>query len=76
MKIALIGPGIMPIPPIGWGAVEILIWEYYNGLNDLGHDVHIINTPNMNEIISVINQGNFDVAHLHYDVIYPILNHL
>ena len=22
MKIALVGPGIMPIPPTGWGAVE------------------------------------------------------
>ena len=28
MKIALIGPGIMPIPPDGWGAVESLIWDY------------------------------------------------
>ena len=24
MKITLVGPGIMPIPPTGWGAVEIL----------------------------------------------------
>ena len=24
MKIAIVGPGIMPIPPTGWGAVEIL----------------------------------------------------
>ena len=27
MKIVLIGPGIMPIPPTGWGAVEILVWD-------------------------------------------------
>ena len=27
MKIAIVGPGIMPIPPTGWGAVEILIWD-------------------------------------------------
>ena len=43
MKIALIGPGIMPIPPPGWGAVEILIWDYYNELQLAGHDVVIIN---------------------------------
>lgn len=74
MKIALIGPGIMPIPPVGWGAVEILIWEYYNGLTKLGHDVHIINTPNTTEIIKIVNSGNFDVVHLHYDVFYHILD--
>jgi hypothetical protein len=43
MKIALIGPGIMSIPPSGWGAVEILIWDYYNELTKLNHDVTIIN---------------------------------
>ena len=46
MKIALIGPGIMPIPPVGWGAVEILIWDYYNELKKLGNEVIIINTKN------------------------------
>ena len=44
MKIALIGPGIMPIPPPGWGAVEILIWDYYKELTAQGHEVVIINT--------------------------------
>ncbi len=28
MKIAIIGPGIMDIPPKGWGAVEVLIEDY------------------------------------------------
>ena len=28
MKLVIIGPGIMPIPPKGWGAVESLIWDY------------------------------------------------
>ena len=43
MKIALIAPGIMPVPPPGWGAVEILIWDYYNELQAAGHNVVIIN---------------------------------
>lgn len=76
MKIALIGPGIMPIPPNGWGAVETTIWEYYNALKRIGCDVHIVNTPDMNEIIHTVNTNKFDVAHLHYDVFYPILDHL
>jgi glycosyltransferase involved in cell wall biosynthesis len=76
MKIALIGPGIMPIPPPGWGAVEILIWDYYNELKKLGHSVMIINTKDIGKIIDIVNTYNFDFVHLHYDVYYIILFHL
>ena len=41
MKITLIGPGIMPIPPTGWGACEILIWDTKLALEKLGHEVQI-----------------------------------
>ena len=44
MKISIIGPGLMPIPPKGWGAVESLIWDMANALKDLGQEVQIINT--------------------------------
>ncbi len=77
MKICLIGPGIMPIPPNGWGAVEMLIWDYYNILTSLGHNVEIVNTPNRREIIEIVNNGAFDALHLHYDVfsdLMPLLN--
>ena len=43
MKIAIIGPNT-PIPPKGWGAVETLIWDMKMSLEELGHDVLIINT--------------------------------
>ena len=76
MKIALIGPGIMPIPPPGWGAVEILIWDYYKELSAQGHQVEIINTKNTNEIITQVNSGKFDFVHLHYDVYFYILDKL
>lgn len=77
MKIALIGPGIMPIPPIGWGGVEHLIWNFYNQLEKNGDEVSIINTDDLKEIITVVNSQNFDVVHLHYDryaMIMPELN--
>lgn len=70
MKIALIGPGIMPIPPNGWGAVETLIWEYYIELKK-SHDVTIINTPNRNLIIQ--QTKGFDFIHIHYDCFYDII---
>jgi len=76
LRIALVGPGIMPIPPPGWGAVEILIWDYYKQLEVFGHKVDIINTPNMNEIVQIVNDGGFDFAHIHYDVFWPVLDKL
>ena len=75
MKICLIGPGIMSIPPPGWGAVEILIWDYYQALTRLGHEVQIVNTPNPNEIVHSVNAGNYDFVHLHYDVFYYLMPH-
>jgi hypothetical protein len=85
-KIALIAPGIMPVPPPGWGAVEILIWDYYNELQVAGHNVIIINKIRTNstdqsnpgtaycrELISEINQGGFDFVHIHYDILFHIV---
>jgi glycosyltransferase involved in cell wall biosynthesis len=89
MKIALIGPGIMSIPPQGWGAVETVIFDLYNQLKKLDHEVYIINkmrqTPNdqsnpttnyCRELITEINDGNYDFVHLHYDCLYHILPYL
>lgn len=86
MKIGLIGPGIMTIPPSSWGAVEILIWDYYKELTKLGHSVSVINKIRKNsyeqsntntqyckELIEQINNENFDFVHLHYDNLYHIL---
>jgi hypothetical protein len=44
MKITLVGPGLSPIPPTGWGAVEILVWEMNLSYQKMGHDVQIVNT--------------------------------
>lgn len=87
MKIALIGPGIMSIPPPGWGAVEILMMEYYTILKK-SHDVDIINIIRANSadsnsnteysrtLINTINSKQYDFVHIHYDVLYHIIPHL
>jgi glycosyltransferase involved in cell wall biosynthesis len=67
MRIAIVGPGIMPIPPTGWGAVEILIWDQKQALEKLGHEVYIINTQNPVEIIQQINSYKPDFVHVQYD---------
>ena len=77
MKIALVGEGIMSIPPEGWGGVEHLIWNFHNQLKKEGDDVTIINTKDLHKIVNTINDGKFDSVHLHYDQyanIIPYLN--
>ena len=60
MKITLVGPGLMPIPPTGWGAVEILIWDQKLALEKLGHEVSIVNTPKPIEILQQLHEINPD----------------
>ena len=67
MKISIVGPGIMPIPPTGWGAVEILIWDSKNALEKLGHEVQIVNTQSPVEILQQINSFRPDFVHVQYD---------
>tara|TARA_B100000073_G_scaffold316839_1_gene293766 strand:- start:254 stop:1204 length:951 start_codon:yes stop_codon:yes gene_type:complete len=73
MKITLVGPGIMPIPPTAWGAVEILVWDTKNALEELGHEVQIINTKDYRRIINGINAFVPDFVHVHYDEFIPIM---
>jgi hypothetical protein len=73
MNIAFIGPGIMPIPPTGWGAVEMMIWDYATILGNLNHTGVIINTPDKDQIIRELKEEEFDIVHLHYDVFHDII---
>jgi hypothetical protein len=78
MRITLVGPGIMTIPPTGWGAVEILVWDTKNALEKLGHTVQIVNTRDANQIISEINYFRPDFVHIHYDEfisVYPYIQY-
>ena len=68
MKIAVVGPGgSTVIPPPGWGAVEILIYDFTASLRRLGHEVQIINLPHTQDMISAVNSEDFDIVHIQYD---------
>jgi glycosyltransferase involved in cell wall biosynthesis len=41
MKIIQVTPGVISIPPNGWGAVEKIIWEYKSVLDLLGYSTEI-----------------------------------
>ena len=77
MRICIIGPATQ-IPPIGWGAVESLIWDYKLSLEQLGHEVQIINIVNPSEIIQRVNKFRPDFVHINYDdwiVLYPYIQY-
>jgi glycosyltransferase involved in cell wall biosynthesis len=67
MKICLVGPGLKPIPPSGWGAVESLVWDYYETLKSKGVQVEISNHSSSAEMVRFINAGHFSVVHIMYD---------
>jgi len=57
MNIINVTPGLLPIPPNGWGAVEKIIWEVHNNLIQLGHDSKI-------KYLDQID-GTEDIVHIH-----------
>ena len=69
MKLCFVAPGVMPIPPTKWGAVEMMLWDYQQVLSKIDNvDVEIINTQDKNTILNKIHSSNFDIVHIHYDV--------
>ena len=74
--VYLIGPGLKPIPPKGWGAVEAVIWDYHENLIKRGIKSTIINESNLQQIVNICNNTIPDVVHIMYDdyiVIAPYL---
>jgi autotransporter strand-loop-strand O-heptosyltransferase len=58
MKITQVTPGLIPIPPNGWGAVEKIIWEYKLKLDDLG-------VPTDIKYLNEVQVDNTDIVHIH-----------
>lgn len=79
LKLVIIGPGIMPIPPYGWGAVENLIWDtkcFIERYHSDKFNVVIVNTSDVESIIQQTNSENPDIVHIHYDNHAHIAPHL
>lgn len=58
MKIINVTPGLISIPPNGWGAVEKIIWEYHQILQKKGYQSEI----------SYLNDVKYDkntIVHIH-----------
>jgi len=76
LKIALLGHGTTEIPPKGWGAVESLIWKYYQELTAFGHYVSILNTWNNDVIVGYLNAHPWDIIHIHDDSLINLVPEL
>jgi glycosyltransferase involved in cell wall biosynthesis len=76
MKIALIGPGYKPIPPLGWGAVESIVWDYFTELKTHGIEATIVNHPDLNHVLQHLLTTDYTHVHIMYDdhvVLVPYL---
>jgi autotransporter strand-loop-strand O-heptosyltransferase len=58
MRVIHVTPGMIPIPPNGWGAVEKIIWEYHQNLQSMGIESHI-------KYLNEVNYQEGDIVHIH-----------
>ena len=58
LRIVQVTPGLIQIPPNGWGAVEKMIWEYKLAYESLGYICDI-------KYLSDIKPGDYDMVHIH-----------
>lgn len=58
MKVIQVTPGLIPVPPNGWGAVEKIIWEYKLKLDKLGINTEI-------KYLGEVQPGDADIVHIH-----------
>lgn len=58
MKIIQVTPGIISIPPNGWGAIEKVVWNYKLALESFGHVCDI-------KYLNEVDVSNTDIVHIH-----------
>jgi glycosyltransferase involved in cell wall biosynthesis len=73
VKICFIAPGLIEIPPKGWGALETVVWNQSQELKKLGLETFVINSPNSYEVLTKVNEINPDIVHLHYGKHWEIM---
>ncbi len=79
MRILLIGGGVQPIPPTGYGAIERILAEFEGALRAAGHDPVIVNRvrhgrmrdeyPFARELPKLLAAERFDVLHANTPVV-------
>jgi starch synthase len=75
VRIALIGTGVTPIPPVGYGSISQAIWELSQALQAAGHDVRIVNSTRRGvqvdqfgfarDLAKLLGSAPTDIVHAH-----------
>ena len=42
MRIVLISSGVVPVPPLGYGGLEQIVYDLAVELDRKGHEVHVV----------------------------------
>ena len=79
MRILLIGGGVQPIPPTGYGAVERILADLQKALIAAGHEVEVVNQvrhrrmrdeyPFAWQLPRLLRGRSYDVLHAHTPVV-------
>lgn len=79
MRVVLIGAGVQPIPPTGYGAVERILADLATALEAAGHQVVVVNRvrtrrmrdeyPFSWELPGLLRDLSYDVLHAHTPVV-------
>ena len=67
MRILKLGPGTLPIPPVGWGGIEKIVWQLAVQLRSFGHEVDIFNTADVRALAAHLACHQYDVIHAYTD---------
>lgn len=68
MKILIVGPAMgLPIPTVGWGGIEKVIWKHTCELRKRGHEVDVLNDRGPARIEVFQNWRSYDVIHVHQE---------
>ena len=67
MKIVNVTPGLIPIPPPTWGAVEKIIWEIHNNLLKLGYDSKIKYLDDVKPTDDIVHIHVANLANMAYE---------
>ena len=65
-KLLVIGPGILEIPPKGWGAIETIIFESIPTFVEAGFEVSLLNTE-AEKLWRKARKSNFDIILSYFD---------
>jgi glycosyltransferase involved in cell wall biosynthesis len=65
MRVALVGPGTLGIPPVGWGATQRDLWNIHQNARDAGFESLIVNSKHTRDLVAAITEFQPDVIDLH-----------